>query len=82
VTPEEQLQEHILAAQFENVLDIRQRVIENPATPDYLAYLNLIEEAIIVGVNVLPPPPLAEEEPAPFFQPLVAPAIMAHQQQQ
>jgi len=82
VTPEEQLQEHILATQFENVLDIRQRVIENPVTPDYPAYLNLIEEAIVVGVNVPPPPPLAKEEPAPFFQPLVAPAIMAHQQQQ
>jgi hypothetical protein len=51
-TPEEQLQEHILAAQFENVLDTRQRVIENPATPEYPAYLNLIEEAIVVGVNI------------------------------
>ena len=87
-TPEEQLQERILAAQFENVLDIRQRVIENPATPEYPAYLNLIEEAIVVGVNVPPPPPLAKDEPAPFFQPLVItppPIVMANilpQQQQ
>jgi hypothetical protein len=87
-TPEEQLQEHILAAQFENVLDIRQRVIKNPATPEYPAYLNLIEEAIIVGVNVPPPPLLVEDKPAPFFQPLVIapqPIAMANvllQQQQ
>jgi hypothetical protein len=87
-TPEEQLQERILAAQFENVLDIRQRVIKNPATPEYPAYLNLIKEAIVVGVNVPPPPPLVEDEPAPFFQPLVIapqPIAMANvppQQQQ
>jgi hypothetical protein len=70
-TPEEQLQEHILSAQFENVLDIRQRVIENPATPEYLAYLNLIEEEIIIEVNVPSPPPLVKNEPAPFIQLLV-----------
>jgi hypothetical protein len=87
-TPEEQLQECILSAQFENILDIRQRVIKNPAIPEYLAYLNLIKEAIIVGVNVPPPPPLVEDEPAPFFQPLVItpqPIAMANkllQQQQ
>jgi hypothetical protein len=66
-TPEKQLQEHILAAQFKNVLDIRQRVIKNPAISKYPAYFNLIEEVIVVGVNIPPPPSLVEDKPAPVF---------------
>ena len=78
LTPQE---EQILAAQFEHVLDIQDREPENPQEPDYLGYLNLIEQALLLGLDTLEPPPLAEPEPLQVFQPLFS-IIMVHQQQQ
>ena len=78
LTPQE---EQILAAQFEHVLDIQDREPENPQEPDYPRYLNLVEQALLLGLDAPEPPPLAEPEPPQVFQPLF-PIIMAHQQQQ
>ena len=79
-TPQEQLEENILVIQLENILALEDRELENPLTPDQPAYLQLIEEAVTVGVNVPPPPP-ALQQPAPVV-PQVVPLIMAHQAQQ
>ena len=53
----------VLAAQFQHILDLEDRVPENPLTPQVPAYLHLVEEAVEAGLNVPPPPPLAEPEP-------------------
>ena len=79
-TPQEQLEENILVTQLENILALKERELENPLTPDQPAYLQLIEEAVTVGVNVLPPPP-AIQQPAPVV-PQVVPLPMDHQAQQ
>ena len=76
LTPQE---EHILAAQFQHVLDVRERELENPNTPDQPAYLQLIEQAVQSGLNVPEPSLLIEQSPSQFYQPLV-PITMAHQQ--
>ena len=60
LTPQE---EQILAAQFEHVLDIQDREPENPQEPDYSGYLNLVEQAFLLGPDAPEPPPLAEPEP-------------------
>ena len=78
LTPQE---EQILAAQFEHVLDIQDREPENPQEPDYPGYLNLVEQALLLGLDAPEPPPLVEPEPPQVFQPLFS-IIMAHQQQQ
>ena len=78
-TPQEQLEENILVAQLENVLALKDRELENPLTPDQPAYLQLIEEAVTVGVNVPPPPPVIQQS-VPIAAP--APLPMAHQAQQ
>ena len=71
--------EHILAAQFQHVLDIRERELENPNTSDLPAYLQLIEQAVQFRLNIPEPPPLIKQSPPQFYQPLVSIA-MAHQQ--
>ena len=58
-TPLQPRQEQVLAAQLQHVLEIVDREPENPLTPDQLAYLNLVEQAVEAGVNVPSPPPLA-----------------------
>ena len=77
LTPQE---EHILAAQFQHILDVRERELENPNTPDQPTYLQLIKQAVQFGLNVPEPPPLIEQSPPQFYQPLI-PIAMAHQQQ-
>jgi len=52
----------VLAAQFQHILDLEDREPENPLTPQVPAYLHLIEEAVEAGLNIPPPPPLAEPE--------------------
>jgi hypothetical protein len=87
-TPLEPLEEQVLVAQFQNVLDVQEREPENPLTPDQPAYLNLVAEAVGFGLNVPPPPPLVQQPPVlappaqnPFFlqnplQPVVAQPIL------
>jgi len=53
----------VLAAQFQHVLDLEDREPENPLTPQVPAYLQLVEQAVEAGLNIPPPPPLAEPEP-------------------
>ena len=76
----EQQQEEVLVAQFQHVLDVREQLPEDPATPGEPRYLQLVQEAVELGVNVPPPPPLEDPEdliehalPAPVVQPLLAP---------
>ena len=71
--------EHILAAQFQHILDVRERELENPNILDQPAYLQLIEQAVQFGLNVSEPPPLIEQSPSQFYQPLI-PIAMAYQQ--
>jgi len=72
----------ILAAQFQHVLDLEDREPENPLTPEEPAYLHLIEEAVEAGLNIPPPPPLAQPEdvlePEPVLPvPLVIQQVIA-----
>ena len=53
----------VLAAQFQHILDLEDREPENPLTPQVPTYLYLVEEAVEAGLNIPPPPPLAEPEP-------------------
>ena len=85
-SPEEaQPDDPILEAQLQYGLDIQEREPENPLTPNEPAYLQLIEEAVVAGLNVPSPPPLTpqrQQSPAP--QPIVimaAPAPAAPAQQ-
>ena len=54
-------EEEVLTAQLEHVLSIEDREPENPLTPEVPAYTHLIEEAVQLGLNVPPPPPLTPE---------------------
>ena len=58
-TPLQPWQEQVLAAQLQHVLGIVDWEPENPLTPDQLAYLNLVEQAVEAGVNVPSSPLLA-----------------------
>jgi hypothetical protein len=83
-TPLEPLQEQVLVAQFQNVLNVQEREPENPLTPDQPVYLNLVAEAVGFGLNIPAPPSLVEQLPVqassaqnPFFlqnplQPVIA----------
>jgi hypothetical protein len=69
-------QEHpedpVLTAQLQYELDIQDREPENPLTPDQSAYQQLIKDAVEVGLNVPPPPPIAHPAPQlPAPQPIV-----------
>ena len=44
-------------------LDIKEKELENPAEPEYPAYLHLVQQVVAIGVNVLPPPPLVQPAP-------------------
>ena len=48
--------------QFQYGLDVQDREPENPSAPYSPAYQQLIEEAVVAGLNVPPPPPLATLE--------------------
>jgi len=50
----------VLTAQLQYGLDIQDREPENPLTPDKPAYQQLIEDAVEAGLNVPPPPPIAQ----------------------
>ena len=52
-----------LATLVEHVLNIKDRELENPAEPEYPAYLYLVQQAVAIGVNILPLPPLAQPAP-------------------
>jgi hypothetical protein len=45
---------------IQHILDIQERELENPDTPQVPAYLHLVEEAVEAGLNVPPPPPLVQ----------------------
>ena len=84
-SPEQDPQEDpVLVTQVQFGLDIQDRKPENSLTPDQPAYLQLIEEAVEAGVNVLPPPPLAlpQIQLAPQLPAPVLILPMAHQQAQ
>jgi Zinc knuckle len=73
-------EEPVLEAQLAYGLDVQDRKLENPLTPEQPAYQGLIEDAVQAGLNVPPPPPLvqpvAPQFPAP--QPIApAPAMAA-----
>jgi hypothetical protein len=53
----------VLTAQLQYRLDIQDREPENPLTLDQLAYQQLIEGAVEAGLNVPPPPPIAQPAP-------------------
>ena len=62
-----QQEEDILAAQVQYGLDIEERELENPLTPDQPVYQQLIEIAVIAGVNIPSPPPLTLQIQAPIL---------------
>jgi hypothetical protein len=73
-------EEPVLEAQLAYGLDVQDRKLENPLTPEQPAYQGLIEDTVQAGLNVPPPPPLvqpvAPQFPAP--QPIApAPAMAA-----
>jgi hypothetical protein len=53
----------VLTAQLQYGLDIQDREPENPLTPDEPAYQQHIEDAVEAGLNVPPPPPIAQPAP-------------------
>ena len=55
-----------LATLVEHVLDIEER------EPEYPAYLHLVQQAVAIRVNILPPPPLVQ--PAPQINIMAQPA--------
>jgi len=69
----------VLAAQFQHVLDLEDREPENPLTPQEPAYLHLIEEAVEAGLNVPPPPPLAQPEDILEPEPVQAVPLLIQQ---
>jgi hypothetical protein len=68
-TPLDPQQEDVLSGLVQHVLDIKEREPENPLTPEVHAYLDLVQEAIEVGVRVPSPPPL--------IQPVTPPQLAA-----
>src|SRR5882762_10107390 len=80
-SPEEvQPDNPVLEAQLQYGLDIQEREPENPLTPNEPAYLQLIEEAVVAGLNVPSPPPLTpqrQQSPAPQPEIMAAPAPTA-----
>jgi hypothetical protein len=53
----------VLTAQLQYGLDIQDREPENPLTSDQPAYQQLIKDAVKAGLNVPPPPPIAQPAP-------------------
>ena len=64
------LEEPVLEAQLQYGLGIEDREPENPLTPDEPAYQHLLEEVVEAGLNIPPPPPVAQP-PAPITAPVV-----------
>ena len=65
--PLKQQKEDILATQVQYGLDIEERELENPLTPDQPAYQQLIETAVIAEVNVPAPLLLTPQIQAPIL---------------
>jgi hypothetical protein len=80
-SPEEaQPDNPVLEAQLQYGLDIQEREPENPLTPNEPAYLQLIEEAVVAGLNVPSPPPLTPQRqqlPAPQPAVIIAAPVAA-----
>jgi hypothetical protein len=66
LSPQEQ---HELTAVFQQVLDIEERELEDPNSPECPAYLQLVQQVATYGLNIPAPPPIAA--PQPIVQALV-----------